>query len=119
MSSAANRPFTLAIGSTPLITNDGSGGRRKWFGRFSSEMNSFVAVVEWSKRGVGRVLPGVLAAGACDRIVSSRLFEKLLLTSGCMSVLPIRLVTASSDHTFTPIACDWSCSRNLKLHCLA
>ncbi len=57
------------------------------------------------------MLPGVAAGGACDRMISVRLLAKALLTSGWMSVLPMRLTTVSRDHTFTPMAWDWTCSR--------
>ena len=120
MSSGANLPTALAMGSTPLRTKEGSLGRRKCLGLSGlSRTNNRFAVPEWSNRGVGQMLPGVLAGGAWERMASTRLLEKQLLMSGWISLLPIRLVTVRRDQIFTPIAWDCSCSLPLMLNCLA
>lgn len=123
MSSAMNRPLILAMGRTPLLTKDGSGGRRKCPGRSLPETKSLVGAVAWSNLEVGQISPGVQAAGECERISSSRLLEKQLLTSGCRSLLPMSAVMVRRDQMFTPIAWDCSCSRpsrmDRKLNCLA
>ena len=116
-SSGAIRPTALAMGRIPLRTKEGSFGRRKCLGRSRmSGTNSLTLWADWPNRGVGQMLPGVADGGACDRMISVRLFAKELLTSGWMSVLPMRLTTVSRDHTLTPMAWDCTCSRERMLN---